>query len=159
MTRSFILATALSVAASATAWGQTGCEDLRQLRLDKAWEQASAAFDASAAKADEAYREAFEAANASYAQALASVEAAYDGTLYWTFRSDRPADRSAIAEPIAAAAARRAHDRNAAHREWASSMSDMVFRWSASIEEAEARRAAFIRTNVLRIEEQFPDCR
>ena len=159
MTRSLILATALSVAVSATASRQTSCDDMRQLRLDMTWEQANAAFNASTTKADEAYREEFRTANAAYAKALASVEAAYDGSLYWIFRNAEQLDHSAIADPIAAAAAKRAHDRNAAHREWASSVSEMMFRWSTSMEEAETRRSVFIGANVLLIEKELSDCR
>ena len=159
MTRSFILAAALSVAVHAAAWGQTGCEDMRQLRIDKIWEKANAAFDAGTTAADETYREEFEAAGAVYAEALASAEAAYDGFLYWAVKGAEPLDRSAVADPLADAAARRAHDRNAAHRAWASSVSDMMSRWSASMEEAETRRSVFIRTNVRLIEELLADCR
>ena len=159
MIRSFILAAALSAAAHAAAWGQTGCNDARKLRMDKMWEQATASFDAGAAKADETYRQEFRAANAVHAEALASAEAAYDGSLYWAIKSAEQLDHSSIADPIADAAARRARDRNAAHREWASSVSDTMSRWSASMEDAENRRSDFIGENVLLIEEQLSDCR
>ncbi|MDE0410550.1 MAG: hypothetical protein OXN81_22115 [Alphaproteobacteria bacterium] len=159
MIRSFILAAALSAAVTATAWGQAGCEDIRKLRMEKVWKQANTAFDADAAEADEAYRQAFRTANAIHADALASAEAAYDGSLYWAFRSAEQLDHSAIADPVVDAAERRAHDRNAAHREWASSVSDTLSRWSASMEEAETRRSALVGENALRIEKQLSDCR
>ena len=159
MIRSFILAALLSAAASASAWGQAGCDDIQELGMDKVQERANAVFDAGKTAADEAYREEFQAASAVYADDLASSEAAYDGSLYWAFRSAEQLNHSAVAEPVAAAAAKRAHDRNAAHREWAASVSDMVTRWSASMEDAEARRSAFLREKVPLIEEQFSHCR
>ncbi|MYE03247.1 MAG: hypothetical protein F4Y03_18625 [Alphaproteobacteria bacterium] len=159
MTRSFILAAALLAAMTATAWGQAGCEDMRKLRMDKVWEQANAAFNADAAEADEAYKQEFRMANALHADALASAEAAYDGSLYWTFKSAEQLNHSSIAEPIADAAERRAHDRNAAHREWTSSLSDTLSRWSVSMEEAEIRRSALVGENAALIEKQLSDCR
>ena len=159
MTRSFFLAAALSAAMSATAWGQTGCDDARQPRTNSMQEQANAAFDASAAAADAAYREAFQAANAAYAQALANVEAAYDGSLYWVFKSAEQLDHFAVAEPVADAAARRAHDRSEAHREWASSVSDMISEWSVAMEEAEARRSALVGANAALVAERLANCR
>ena len=159
MTRLFILAAVLSTAVSATAWGQASCDDMQRLRVNMIQEQANAAFDASAAEADETYREEFQAANAAYAQALANVEAAYDGSLYWVFKSAEALNEFASVGPIADAAAKRTRDRNAAHREWASTVSDMMSRWSASIEDAEARRSAFVGANVVLIEKQLSDCR
>ena len=160
MTRSFILAAALSGAVSAAASGQTSCDEMRQLRMDMVWEEADAAFNASTRKAKEAHREEFQTATANYAQALASVEAGYDGSLYWVFRftNAEQLDHSATADPVTAAAAKRAHDRNAAHREWASTVSEIMSRWSASMEEAEIRRSAFIGENALLIENQLSDC-
>ena len=159
MIRSFILAAVLSAAMSATAWGQTSCKDMWQLRMDTTWEQANAAFDAATTEADDTYREELQTASAVYAQALASAEAAYEGSLYWAAKSAEPINLSSIAEPMAAAAAKRTHDRNAAHREWASSVSNVMSRWSASMEKAETRRSVFIGTNVPLIEEQLSDCR
>lgn len=159
MTRLFILAAALSAAVSSAAWGQTGCDDTQKLRIDEARGQANAAFEASATEADNAYRKEFQTANATYAEALANVEAAYEGSLYWVFRNERQPDRSTIAGPVAAAVAKRAHDRNAAHREWASSVSDMMFRWADSMEEAETRRSISIGAKARLIEKQLSDCR
>ena len=62
-------------------------------------------------EADETYRKEFQAASAIYAEALASAEAAYDGSLYWALKSAEQLGHSAVADPVAAAAARRAHDR------------------------------------------------
>ena len=157
MTRSLILATVLSAALSAAAWGQTICDDIRQLSMGPVWEEASAAFDAGKAKADEDYREEFQTAGVIYDQALARAEAAYDGALHWIFKNADPLDHSAIAYPIADAVAKRAHDRNAAHREWASSVSNMMLRWSASMEEAETDRSVFLGENVLLVEKQLSD--
>jgi len=159
MIRCFTLAAILSAAASAAAWGQAGCDDMRKQRMDAMWEQAAAAFDAGVRRADETYREEFQTANDVYAEALARVDAAYEGTLYWAVRSAKQLDHSSTSDPIADAAVRRAYDRNAAHREWASSVSDTMSRWSASMEQAETRRSAFIEANVLLIEKQLSDCR
>ena len=159
MIRSFFLAAALSAAISAAGWGRTGCDDTRQLRVDKMREKANAAFDASAAAANAAYRETFQAAGATYAQALANVEAAYDGSLYWVFKSAEQLDQSAGAGAIADAAARRAHDRSEAHREWASSVSDMISEWSVAMEEAETRRSALVGANAVLVEERLANCR
>lgn len=159
MTRSFILAAVLLTAATATAWGQSTCDDMRQLRLDRMWEQANAAFDAGKTAADEIYREEFQTANTAYAQALASAEAAYNGSLYWAVKSAEELGHPAIAAPIADAGAQRAEDRNAAHREWTSSVSDAMSRWTASMEKAEIVRSVFVGENVLIIEEQFSECR
>ncbi len=158
MIRPLVLAAALSAAATMSAWAQAGCEDMRKIRMDEMWEQANAAFDAGATSADETYREEFQAANDAYAQALAGAEAAYEGSLYWAANSAEQLGHSSVADPIADAAARRAQDRNAAHREWASAVSDIMSVWNASMEETEARRAAFIGSNAVLIEEQFSDC-
>ena len=158
MTRSFILAAVLSAMVTAAAWGQT-CDEIQQLRMDKLWEQANTAFDAGKAGADQTYREEFQAAHTAYEQALGDAEAAYDGSLYWAVRSAEELGHSAIAAPIADAVAKRAEDRNEAHREWASSVSDMMSRWSASMEKAEIVRSVFVGRNVVLIEEQFSDCR
>ena len=157
--RSFILAAVLSCAASAAAWGQAGCDDMQQLHIDKLWEKANAAFDAGKTEADDAYRQAFQAASAAYAEALASAEAAYDGSLYWVFASAEQLDHSAIAGPIAGAPAKRAHDANQAHRKWASSLSGVISRRSASMEEAETRGSVIIGADVPIVEEQHSDRR
>ena len=157
MTRTLILAAVLSAAAAATAWGQT-CDEVQQLRMDKLWEEANAAFHTGKAMADDAYKEEFQRANATYEQALTNAEVAYDGSLYWAVRSAEELGHSAIAAPIADAVAQRAQDRNAAHRDWASSVSDMMSRWSASMETVEIGRSVFVGTNILLIEEQFSDC-
>ena len=158
MTRSLVLATVLSTAVAAAAWGQT-CDDIQQTRMDMMWEQANAAFDAGKSTADETYKEEFQTANAIYTQALADAEAAYGGSLYWAVKSAEELGHSAIADPITDAIAKRAEDRNVAHREWVSSVSDMMSGWRDSMEKAEIDRSAFIRKNIRIIEEQISDCR
>lgn len=158
MTRLFVLATVLSAAVAATAWGQT-CNDIQQSRMDTMWEQANAMFDAGKANADHAYKEGFGTVNAIYARALADAEAAYGGSLYWAVKSAEELGLSAIVDPIADAVARRAEDRNEAHREWVSSVSDMMSGWMDSMEKAEIDRSAFLRKRIRIIEEQISDCR
>lgn len=158
MIRALILAAVLWAAVAATAGGQT-CDKIQQLRMDEMWEQANAAFDAGRAMADDAYKEEFQTANAAYEQALADAEAAYDGSLYWAVRSAEQLGHSAIAAPIADAVAKRAQDRSEAHRQWASSVSDMVSRWNASMEKAEFGFSRFVGENVLLIEKRSSGCR
>ena len=158
MTRPLILAAILLAATTVTAWGQSNCEEVYQLRTDRLWWQANAAFEAGKQAADETYREELRTANSSYDWALARAEAAYDG-LYWALKDAEYRDGSAVGALIADALAERALRRNAAHREWASSMSDMMSRWSDSMENAEIGRSDFMRENVLLIERQFLECR
>ena len=158
MIRSLILATVLSAAVAATAWGQTTCDEIRQHLMDMVWDRANAGFDASKTKADEAYRQDFQTASATYAQALASAEAAHDG-LYWALKNAEQRDRSPVSAQIADAVAERAQDRNAAHREWASSVSDIMSRWNDSMEKAEFNRSAFVGEKIPLLEKQLSDCR
>ena len=158
MTRPLILAAVLLAATTATTWGQSDCDEVRQLRTDTLWWQANAAFEAGKRAADETYREEFRTANSSYDRALARAEAAYDG-LYWALRDAEHRDGSAVGALIADALAERAERRNAAYRKRASSMSDMMSRWSDSMENAEIGRSVFMQENVLLIERQFSECR
>ena len=157
MTRTLVLATVLLAAVTATASAQT-CNELRQLRMDKLWEQANAAFDAGKAAADETYEEELQSANTIYADALARAEAAYDGSLYWAVNGTEERGHSAIAAPITSAVTRRAEVRNTAHREWASSVSDITSRWIASMEQAEINRSASVGKEIQLIEQQTADC-
>ena len=141
-----------------TARGQTTCDDIWQNRIDMVWGQADAAFHAGKTAADEVYRQEFQAANATYEQALARADAAFDG-LYWALMDARYRDQSPVAAPIADAVTERAHDRNMAHRAWVSSVSDMITRWSESIEKAELVRSVFVGEKVLLVEQQLSDCR
>ena len=158
MARPLILAAILLAATTATAWGQSNCEEMRQDRMDTLWWQANAAFEAGRQAADETYREEFQTANSRYDRDLARAEATYDG-LYWALKDAEHRDGSAVGALIADALAERAQRRNAAHRKWATSMSDAMSRWSDSMEHSEIGRSVLMRENLLLIEGQFSECR